>query len=69
MYVFGHGDLLAQRSPMWAKVIEQFQEQEAYGEALPITCHRHQEDIQLITEPAQIRQVSPDGMSVLDEVR
>jgi superfamily I DNA and/or RNA helicase len=61
MYVFGHGDLLAQKSPMWTKVVEEFQDQDAYGETLPISCHRHPTDVRYITEPAQIRQVSPDG--------
>lgn len=66
MYVFGHGDLLEQKSSMWAKVIEEFKEQDGYGDTLPISCYRHPDDVKWISEPAEIRQVSPDGMSSLD---
>ncbi|PVF97899.1 P-loop containing nucleoside triphosphate hydrolase protein [Serendipita vermifera] len=61
LYVFGHADLLAQKSKMWEKVIEQFKEHDSFGSALPIACHRHPEDTHWIDSVERLRQISPDG--------
>ena len=61
MYVFGNADLLSHKSEIWGSVIAEFKEQRCYGTALPITCHQHPHDVQLITDPSRLLQVSPDG--------
>jgi hypothetical protein len=66
MYVFGNGDLLSRKSDMWETTIDEFKEQDCYGTALPISCHRHPYDAQWVEEPSQIRQISPDGTSLTE---
>lgn len=64
LYVFGNGDLLASKNEMWRTVIEEFKEQDCYGPSLPISCYRHAEEQQWVSDPSRLRQVSPDGMPI-----
>jgi hypothetical protein len=50
---------------MWEKVIEEFKQNDCFGSALPIACHRHPEDLHWIDSVERLRQVSPDGKSSL----
>lgn len=64
LYVFGNGDLLSQKSPMWNQVIQEFKECDGYGSALPIACYRHKHDVQWVQDATRLRQIAPDGMSL-----
>ena len=68
MYVFGNAEILAQKSPMWRQVVQEFKDQNGYGSILPIVCYRHPLDVQWVEDGAQLRQVSPDGMFRDDKV-
>jgi hypothetical protein len=61
MYVFGNGDLLAQKSAMWKQVVQEFKDQDGYGSALPIACYRHPNEVQWVEDATRLRYISPDG--------
>jgi hypothetical protein len=46
---------------MWGKIIEELEEKDLVGPALPISCHRHSDVVKYVSEPGQIPQFAPDG--------
>jgi hypothetical protein len=67
MYVFGNGEILAQKSDRWKQVVQEFKDQDGYGTALPIACYRHL-DVQWVEDGTHLRKISPDGMCDDDQV-
>lgn len=61
LFILGNHLNLASRSHMWRKVIEELEENEAIGEAIPIVCHRHPDSIEFISEPGKLPRLAPDG--------
>ncbi|KIM21900.1 hypothetical protein M408DRAFT_29151 [Serendipita vermifera MAFF 305830] len=61
LYVFGNGHLLAQKSSIWNQVIQEFKDQDAYGSSLPISCHKHPNEVKWVANPYSLVQVSPEG--------
>jgi hypothetical protein len=46
---------------MWGKIIEELEEKDLVGPALPIVCHRHPDTVNYVSEPGQLSQIAPDG--------
>ncbi|KAL1742486.1 hypothetical protein HDZ31DRAFT_43128, partial [Schizophyllum fasciatum] len=61
LYILGNAPQLALRSPMWADVIQQLEQDGCVGQGLPIVCHRHPHNVTQVSEPGQLRQLAPDG--------
>lgn len=47
---------------MWATIIEQLEAEDAIGNAIPIQCHHHQDEVQYIAKPGVLPMFSPDGL-------
>lgn len=47
---------------MWGKIIEELEEKDLVGPALPIVCHRHSDAVNYVSEPGQLPQIAPDGL-------
>jgi hypothetical protein len=47
---------------MWGKIIEELEEKDLVGPALPIVCHRHPNEVKYVSEPGQLPQIAPDGL-------
>ncbi|TRM69481.1 hypothetical protein BD626DRAFT_12882 [Schizophyllum amplum] len=65
LYILGNAPQLALRSPMWADVIRQLEQDDCVGEGFPIACHRHPHIITQVSVPGQLRQLAPDGGCLL----
>ncbi|KAL0951932.1 hypothetical protein HGRIS_008585 [Hohenbuehelia grisea] len=61
LYILGNASLLSERSRMWKSVIDQLEEANALGTALPVACARHPEKKNLVSEPGQLPSLAPDG--------
>ena len=61
LYIFGHAHNLSSRSGMWGEIIEELEEKDLVGSALPIVCHRHPNVTKYVSEPGQLPQIAPDG--------
>jgi hypothetical protein len=62
MYLIGNSELMAMKSQdMWAPVINILHERKQVGYGMPIVCNKHPDYKNIITEPEQFEQVSPDG--------
>jgi hypothetical protein len=65
MFILGNAEQLGSRSKMWKTVIQELQEADCCGPALPIACHQHPRDIKLIKDPGQLPRYAPDGGCLL----
>jgi len=65
LFILGNAENLSQKSKMWRTIIQELKAQRLVGTGLPIACHRHPEEVRLISQPGQLAKVSPDGMSYL----
>ncbi|KAL5513488.1 hypothetical protein ACEPAH_3887 [Sanghuangporus vaninii] len=61
LYILGNAADFAKQSTMWSSVVSQLQENGAVGDAIPIKCHRHPDDIRYISKPGELPKSSPDG--------
>ncbi|KAL1670096.1 hypothetical protein GGF50DRAFT_122799 [Schizophyllum commune] len=61
LYILGNAPQLALRSPMWADVIQQLEQDGCVGPGIPVACHRHPHNVTLVSDPGQLRQLAPDG--------
>ncbi|KAJ7217780.1 hypothetical protein GGX14DRAFT_438313 [Mycena pura] len=61
LFILGNAAQLASRSKMWRGVIDQLESTDCLGRAFPVSCHRHPETIQLISEPGKLPLFAPDG--------
>ena len=61
LYILGNAPDFASQSPMWSSVISQLHDDGAIGDAIPIKCYRHPEDVRYISSPGELPKVSPDG--------
>ncbi|KAG8920879.1 hypothetical protein FRC02_000584 [Tulasnella sp. 418] len=61
LYILGNSEDLSAQSPMWAKVVEEFRENNRIGDGFTIKCQRHPETHNNITQPGQITRLAPDG--------
>ncbi|OAX35179.1 hypothetical protein K503DRAFT_868436 [Rhizopogon vinicolor AM-OR11-026] len=61
LFIFGNAANLASRSPMWQRIIDELETNEALGPALPVACHRHPETLEYVSKPGQLPQLAPDG--------
>ncbi|KAG9057264.1 hypothetical protein FS842_007802 [Serendipita sp. 407] len=65
MFVLGNGEVLENSNGIWPSVIQEFKQQDAYGEAFPFACHRHPNDTQWLSSPKEIDTLFPDGRCLL----
>ncbi|KAI5827612.1 P-loop containing nucleoside triphosphate hydrolase protein [Schizophyllum commune Tattone D] len=65
LYILGNAPQLALRSPMWADVIQQLEQDGCVGPGIPVACHRHPHNVTLVSDPGQLRQLAPDGGCLL----
>jgi hypothetical protein len=49
---------------MWRSVIEQLEAVDAVGDAFPVACHQHPDDVHFIGQPGELPRFAPDGMSI-----
>lgn len=61
LYILGNAYDLSGQSFMWGSVVDKLSEQGAVGNKLPITCHRHPEEVRFISKPGDLPRWSPDG--------
>ena len=61
LYILGNASDLASKSEMWSSVISQLDKNGSIGDAIPIQCHRHPDDIRYISKPDELSKLSPDG--------
>ncbi|KAG8748916.1 hypothetical protein FRC14_001814 [Serendipita sp. 396] len=65
MFVLGNGEVLENSNGIWPSVIQEFKQQDAYGEAFPFACHRHPNDTQWLSSSKEIDTLFPDGRCLL----
>lgn len=58
----GNAGNLAARSQMWRDVLEELEDKECVGTAIPIVCQQHSDDIKMVSKPGQLPRIAPDGM-------
>lgn len=46
---------------MWRSIVEELEANGNIGPALPISCYRHQDKKEYVSEPGQLPQIAPDG--------
>jgi hypothetical protein len=46
---------------MWRSVIDELTENDAVGEAFPVTCARHPDAMELVSVPGRLPYIAPDG--------
>ena len=46
---------------MWRSIIGELETNGNLGPALPISCYRHRDDIQYVSEPGKLPLIAPDG--------
>jgi len=46
---------------MWRSIIEELEANGNIGPALPISCYRHQDTKEFVSEPGKLPQIAPDG--------
>ncbi|KAJ7497553.1 hypothetical protein FB451DRAFT_1211927 [Mycena latifolia] len=61
LFILGNATQLASRSRMWRSVIEQLENMDCLGNAFPVSCHRHPETVQLVSQPGKLPLFAPDG--------
>lgn len=61
LFIFGNADILSSRSKMWRSIIEELETGGNLGPALPISCHRHQDKTEYVSEPGKLPEIAPDG--------
>ncbi len=61
----GNAAQLSARSKMWESIIEQLSDENAIGGGFPLMCSRHPGNINYVSQPGEIKNVSPDGESQL----
>ncbi|KAI5476602.1 hypothetical protein MNV49_007489 [Pseudohyphozyma bogoriensis] len=61
MFIFGSAALLTAKSPMWAKVIQNLEEQDSVLGHLPIRCNLHPDTGHHVAEPGTIARIAPEG--------
>lgn len=61
LFILGNKAQLTAKSPMWKGVLEELESNGCIGKALPISCHRHPEILQHVSQPGHLHLISPDG--------
>ncbi|RHZ48435.1 hypothetical protein Glove_551g8 [Diversispora epigaea] len=61
MYLMGNAELMERESDMWRKVVGILRSRNQVGSGFPIVCSRHPENKNIIENPNQFEEVSPDG--------
>ncbi|CAB4484431.1 unnamed protein product [Rhizophagus irregularis] len=62
MYLIGNSELMAMKSQdMWTPVINILNDRKQVGFGMPIVCNKHPDYKNIIIDPDQFEQVSPDG--------
>ncbi|KAF6760156.1 hypothetical protein DFP72DRAFT_1063222 [Ephemerocybe angulata] len=61
LFILGNKAQLTAKSPMWKGVLEELESNGCVGKALPISCHRHPEILQHVSQPGRLHLISPDG--------
>lgn len=46
---------------MWRSIIDELEDEDAVGQAIPVVCHRHPDSIKNVSEPGQLPNFAPDG--------
>ena len=63
LFILGNSDDLKTSSRMWGGVIDELEAIDCLGKELPVTCHRHPENVAMVAAPGQLPEVAPDGES------
>ena len=50
-------------NPTWSTILDEMEKKGQIGFGFPAVCARHPEQIKLISEPGQLPQIAPLGMS------
>ena len=61
MFILGNAKDLSSRSDMWRSVVSNLEKDDAVGNAFPIACHQHRDDVQLVSKPGELPRIAPDG--------
>ena len=61
MFILGNAENLSSRSRMWRSIIDELEDEDAVGQALPVVCYRHPDSIKYVSEPDQLPNFAPDG--------
>lgn len=61
MFILGNAENLSSRSRMWRSIIDELEDEDAVGQAIPVVCHRHPDSIKNVSEPGQLPNFAPDG--------
>ncbi|KAJ6587167.1 hypothetical protein DFH09DRAFT_248112 [Mycena vulgaris] len=61
LFILGNAAQLASRSKMWRDVIEELENMDCLGSAFPVSCHRHPDTVELISQPGKLPLFAPDG--------
>lgn len=62
LFILGNAENLASRSEMWRSIVEELENNECLGDALPIACPNHPEAVEYISQPGKLPRIAPDGM-------
>uniref|UniRef100_A0A0W0G4H7 C3H1-type domain-containing protein n=1 Tax=Moniliophthora roreri TaxID=221103 RepID=A0A0W0G4H7_MONRR len=63
MYIFGNAANLRQNET-WRVIIDEMEQKEQLGFALPIVCPRHPDQVSMITQPHELSRQAPEGHSI-----
>lgn len=61
LFILGNSRDLSSRSRMWNTIIDELEDTECIGPAFPVSCQRHPERINYISEPGKLKLIAPDG--------
>ncbi|KAJ7091139.1 hypothetical protein C8R44DRAFT_817142 [Mycena epipterygia] len=61
LFILGNASQLASRSKMWRDVIEELENADCVGNAFPVSCHRHPDTVELVSQPGKLPLFAPDG--------
>eukprot|EP00960_Hanusia_phi_P066370 766386-Hanusia_phi.AAC.3 len=65
MYLIGDKDTLTFRDETWSNVIRLLSESSSVGDAVPIVCQRHPQDVRLCQNPRDFQALAQDGGCML----
>ncbi|OBZ70961.1 hypothetical protein A0H81_09027 [Grifola frondosa] len=65
LYILGNATNLASRSSMWRTVLEELGKEECLGDAFPVICQRHPNNVEEVSRPGQLPMIAPDGGCLL----
>ncbi|KIO31498.1 hypothetical protein M407DRAFT_67824, partial [Tulasnella calospora MUT 4182] len=61
LYILGNSEDLCRQSKMWRGVVAELKRHDQIGPGIPISCYLHPETVNIVSEPGQLAQISPDG--------